>query len=795
VTTGGAKDRSCVAYDSVNHRWLVQFNNGANAGFSYDQYGQFVDPDGTLRGSQFPIAHTPAFEGDTQFGGDVAFVPIAQRYFSSFGTDTGMGGQESFVNGSPVGMQVVLGAGYFTSLNNAADPQRNRFLTTWEGLVGGSWYVLAQLCAASIKPVTNFAAGGQNSQNVLSWRNPSDAHFTGTMIRAKTSGYPAGPEDGELVVDKAMTPGGNDSFLHSNLANWTTYYYAAFAHDVGPNYSVVAQAAATPRPGLVTIGSSDFNSGPDGWTLQTWRAGTLGYGTVAWDAAGNIVSTGSGLSNNRDTCTREGSIMTQLISTAGRQSIQVEYDVMAALTAPSSGSLSGSCSVLDNSEEDKLVVFYSISGTNGPWNIAQVLNEGVELPTAWTRKLINLAGVSAVNNNPNFALRFQWQFNASNDTGAVDNISVLSGAVTGPLPAITLSPTKLERTIQAGQNGPGDVLRVGNSGAGALFFNVSANVPWLYFNPANGSSAGPERRVLAICNTAGLTVGDYDALIQVASAQAVNSPQSIPVTVHIIPPSCFWEPFDFYDGNLTLMGAAKWSGTASNELQVQNRVLKIFGGSGAVSASHMVNCTGSNGLIGAQIKIQKGVGTGDFFWNIAFDDPAGNNLARWYGGSTIARGRVGGSITADIPFSGPGVWDDLYLKLDTEAKTSEFFFNGVSFGAIPHGNTASNVIGSIRIERLDRASAMNDEISFDSLGIGALDATPPRLTATRVGNAVVVSWAADRMGAALECISDFTPVDHWTTITNGITITNGRNTFTVVATNASSFYRLRLRGP
>ena len=136
VTTGGAKDRSCVAYDSINQRWLVQFNNNANPGFSYDQYGQLINTNGSLIGGLIPLAHTPAFEGDTQFGGDIAFVPNARRFFSSFGTDTGMGGQESFADGSPAAPQVTLGTGYYTSLNNAADPLRNRFLTAWEGLVG-----------------------------------------------------------------------------------------------------------------------------------------------------------------------------------------------------------------------------------------------------------------------------------------------------------------------------------------------------------------------------------------------------------------------------------------------------------------------------------------------------------------------------------------------------------------------------------------------------------------------------------------------------------------------------------
>jgi hypothetical protein len=91
VTAGGGKDRSCVAYDPHDARWLVQFNDAANPGFSYDQSGRFVGSDGALVGGLLPLAHSPGFEGDTQFGGDVAFAPAARRFFSSYGTDTGMG--------------------------------------------------------------------------------------------------------------------------------------------------------------------------------------------------------------------------------------------------------------------------------------------------------------------------------------------------------------------------------------------------------------------------------------------------------------------------------------------------------------------------------------------------------------------------------------------------------------------------------------------------------------------------------------------------------------------------------
>jgi hypothetical protein len=161
-------------------------------------------------------------------------------------------------------------------------------------------------------------------------------------------------------------------FTHTGLTNWTTYYYAAFAHDNGVNYSPPTQVLTTPRPPAVTVSSSEFTSGTDGWTLDVWRAGTSSFGTVAWDgAAGNIMSAGSGATNSNDACTREGGIMTRLIPTTGRTSIQIEYDVMAALFAPPNGAPGGSCAVLEGSSEDKLVVYYSTTGIGGPWTVAQ----------------------------------------------------------------------------------------------------------------------------------------------------------------------------------------------------------------------------------------------------------------------------------------------------------------------------------------------------------------------------------------------------------------------------------------
>lgn len=792
VTSGGGKDRSCIAYDPINPRWLVQYNDNANAGFSYDQYARVVNVDGSLAGGALSIAHTAGFEGDTQFGGDVAFEPGAQRFFSSFGTDTGMSGQESLASGAPRAPQVVLGTGFYTSLNNAADPDTHRFLTTWEGMLGGAFHVLGQLYAATLDAPASFVATPGDSQNVLAWRNPTDPHFVGTMIRVKTSGYPSGPTDGELVVDKTGSPGATDNFTHTNLTNWTTYYYAAFAHDNGPNYSLAAQALSTARPPAVTVSNSDFTTGTDGWTLDVWRSGTLGFGTTTWDnAAGNIAATGAGATNNNDACTREGSLMTRVISTAGRTSIQVEYDVMAALFAPPTGAPGGGCTVLEGTSEDKLVLYFSTTGANGPWTVAQTLTEGVELPTAWTRKLVNLAGVPGVANNPNFVLRFQWQFNHASDSGRVDNVRVLSGAVTSLTPAIGLQPGIFDRTVPAGSTLGGDFLRVSNTGEGTLSFVVTDNAPWLSVMFGTGTSAGPERTVLINYQTAAMPVGDYTGAIQVTSPDAANSPLTIPVNLHVIPPACLWEPFTYYDGNLTTMGGANWTGIAANEAAAENGALKLSGGSGTVTASRTVSCAGANNVIVAEIKVRGGTGTGDFFWSIYLDDSSGNNFARWYGGSRHARGRIGSTITADMVFSGPDVWDDLYVEIDTVANTSEFFFNGISFGALSHGATPAASIGAVRIERNDRPTAAADAIYFDDLSIGAVDPTLPRLNFMRSADQFVLTWPAVRRGATLETTLNLSPPITWSQVTNSIVTTNGQFRHNTAITSQNRFFRLR----
>ena len=102
--------------------------------------------------------------------------------------------------------------------------------------------------------VTNFAAIAGDAHVSLTWTNPGDSDFVGTMIRYSTEDYPLTHNDGTPVPNGnegrfLNDPNSNDGFVHSGLQNGTTYYYSAFTYDEVPNYSETAHASATPIPG------------------------------------------------------------------------------------------------------------------------------------------------------------------------------------------------------------------------------------------------------------------------------------------------------------------------------------------------------------------------------------------------------------------------------------------------------------------------------------------------------------------------------------------------------------------
>ncbi len=272
---------------------------------------------------------------------------------------------------------------------------------------------------------------------------------------------------------------------------------------------------------LVPLAQHGFDSDADGWTLATWKAGSYDLGTMAWDSAsgnsgGNVKSTGSGSTNNDDSCTREGGLMTKAISTANFEDIHIAYDVIATLNTPPSAGCTTPClsSVLEGSCEDKLAVYYSTAGTSGPWTLAQVLTEGVDLPNAWTNKLINLSGVSAAQDNANFAVRFVWQFNTATDTGRIDNVKILGSPMGGLPPAKASNPNPLHQATNVGRDA--DLSWTAGDGAVSHDVYFGATSPPVFQGNQTGTTFDPGQMNRAQTyywridarNDAGVTTGD-----------------------------------------------------------------------------------------------------------------------------------------------------------------------------------------------------------------------------------------------------------------------------------------------
>ncbi|MBI4579403.1 MAG: hypothetical protein HY718_06845, partial [Planctomycetes bacterium] len=262
LTAGGTEVRSSAAYDpgdaTLPARWLVHFTNHGGVTGS-DQSGAFVTAGCTAVPGVFPIANSPIHEGDTYFGGDIAFLPSRGRYLSVFQAsddNAGLSGtnvQELDRNGQRIGPQVSISIGGNGGEANAADNDAGRFLNVWHrdfNTILGRLY-------EPIRPAANLTTMPGSQTVRLTWTNPSTPDFTKAVVRAKTTGYPTGPADGTLVVEKAGSPGSTDGFAHTGLAGGTTVYYAVFARDSGFVHADPARTTGVP------YGRGDFDGDQD----------------------------------------------------------------------------------------------------------------------------------------------------------------------------------------------------------------------------------------------------------------------------------------------------------------------------------------------------------------------------------------------------------------------------------------------------------------------------------------------------------------------------------------------------
>ncbi len=297
-----------LAWNSVNNEYLVTYM-GVGTGSSWDYWAQRVSAsNGALLGSNLQVTTS----GNVYNYGGVAYDSDANRYLVVYdGGSSPPYGQLVSHTATLVGSAFAMGAGASTGWAAAVcyDSSKHEFVVSWSGLqtatnysmrvsqagvpissafsntgawgsIGiGNWpprpvynsvndeflihwhnsyatilnrryksYALPAPDTTPPAPATGLTLTRYANAMGLSWTNPSTSDFAGTMIRFKTTGYPAGPTDGTLVVDAANAPSTSDHFDHMNLARGT-YYYAAFAYDEVMNFADAGHAQAAILPG------------------------------------------------------------------------------------------------------------------------------------------------------------------------------------------------------------------------------------------------------------------------------------------------------------------------------------------------------------------------------------------------------------------------------------------------------------------------------------------------------------------------------------------------------------------
>ncbi|MDO8588392.1 MAG: PKD domain-containing protein [Armatimonadota bacterium] len=182
----------------------------------------------------------------------------------------------------------------------------------------GEWVHFDDLAVIGVygvpSPVGSFSATPGPGQVTLSWTNPSDVDFAGTIIRYKFGSYPTSQTDGNPVCDRPGVPGSSDSYTHIGF-DGVPCFYAAFAYDYSVFYSAPQFASATASCVEVPLNEAfdDYSSGDLGGQ-GSW----ITTGSASAQVQASVTNGGSGKAALMDTIASGGAAISNRISFLAR---------------------------------------------------------------------------------------------------------------------------------------------------------------------------------------------------------------------------------------------------------------------------------------------------------------------------------------------------------------------------------------------------------------------------------------------------------------------------------------------
>ena len=123
-------------------------------------------------------------------------------------------------------------------------------------------------------------------------------------------------------------------------------------------------------------------------------------------------------------------------------------------------------------------------------------------------------------------------------------------------PSILLNPTSLSFSGVAGGPPPlAKPLTLSNPTGGTLTWTLTETAAWLALNISSGTTTTETDSISASVSTTGLAAGSYSTVINVTASGSSNSPQAIPVTLTVTPPSTNGTATLSWDANTDPMSA------------------------------------------------------------------------------------------------------------------------------------------------------------------------------------------------------------------------------------------------
>jgi len=242
-------------------------------------------------------------------------------------------------------------------------------------------------------------------------------------------------------------------------------------------------------------------------------------------------------------------------------------------------------------------------------------------------------------------------------------------------PEIQLDKTVMTFSLAEGNNSDSDTFTISNSGTGTLNWSVSANRGWISISPTGGQDTGT---VTVTVNNSGLTAGTYQGTITVSDENALNSPQTINVS-------------------LTVTG----SGGGDAIIQV-NRENLYFGSTGGI-------------VTGAQTFMITNAGEGDMNWTIS--------KSSWQLDVFPTSGTNTGIITVTVDPAGL-TYGNYYGTLTIESpeavnssKTVYVFLSVYKNTSLPFGDFATPVEGSVLSSSIPVTGWVLDDIEVNNVKI------------------------------------------------------------------------------